>query len=187
MIKNLSYKEKKELARSENTAPEILEELSEDTDVDILKLVAGNRKTPPNVLAKLANINNPKIRACVGWNKSAPSDILIKLADDVEPMVKAAVGGNIKTPPEVLAKLADYNGIGDIYVKRTVGENISTPSYVLVKLAGDSRKYVRFGIIGNPNTPLDILLKIILYDKEKDLREKATKIIKYRCEKYAKQ
>ena len=171
------------LLESDNTSPEIIEELAEDEDEEMRWEVAKHPRTPAEVLRKLAEDGGMWVRSAVSRNPSTPVEVLMKLADDGDWEMRQEVARNPRTPVDILRKLAEDENWevrrevarnprtpvevfmklaedGDRYVKEAVTNNPSTPVEALRKLAGDGDKYVREGVAKNPRTPVEVLRKL---------------------------
>ena len=164
------------LLDSNNTSPEIIEELVKDEDLYVRKEVAKNPNTPVEILRKLARDGDEYVRYYVAGNPNTPIDILRKLADDEDWRVRAGVPRNPNTPIDILRKLAE-----DVYsgVRYEVAMNPNTPSEVLTKLAEDEDDSARYNVARNPNTPVEALRKLAMdedddvsYNAENQLRER---------------
>ena len=164
------------LLDSNNTSPEIIEELVKDEDLYVRKEVAKNPNTPVEILRKLARDGDEYVRYYVAGNPNTPIDILRKLADDEDWRVRAGVPRNPNTPVDILIKLAE-----DVYsgVRYEVAMNPNTPSEVLTKLAEDEDDSARYNVARNPNTPVEALRKLAMdedddvsYNAENQLRER---------------
>lgn len=108
----LSFEEKKELAKSRKTSPDILAKLSDDPNIKIKEIVASNPKTPQDVLRKLANLSGDEyvwMRYMIASNHSAPVDVLRKLANDDYLCVRDGVATNPNTPLDIILHFVVYD------------------------------------------------------------------------------
>ena len=159
------------LLESDNTSPEMIEELAEDEDPEVRYEVAKHPNTPADILRKLAEDANWKVRYEVAMNPKTPVDILKKLADDKDEDVRRAVAKHPNTPADILRKLAKDE---DSRVRYGVAINPKIPADILKKLADDENDGIRREVSENPNTPIEALRKLA-EDKDKNVREKVAK------------
>ena len=164
------------LLESDNTSPEMIEELAEDEDTGVRYEVAKHPNTPADILTKLAEDANWKVRYEVAMNPKTPVDILKKLADDKDEDVRRAVAKHPNTPADILRKLAKDE---DSRVRYGVAINPKIPVDILRKLAEDKDSFVKFGVAKNPNTPVEALRTLaedkdddVSYNAENQLRER---------------
>jgi hypothetical protein len=73
---------------------DVLEKLSEDSDIDVRMWVACNPVTPERVLGKLAEDPIAFVRRGVAQNKNTPTSLLARLNDDTDLAVRALVFRN---------------------------------------------------------------------------------------------
>ena len=146
-----------EVAKHPNTPVDILTKLAEDEDSYVRREVAKKLWTPIEALKKLAEDENDDVRWEVVRNPKTPIEALKKLAEDKDSRVRYGVAINPNTPVEALRKLAEDENDG---IRREVSENPNTPVEALRKLAEDEYVSARKGVAENPNTPADILRKL---------------------------
>lgn len=93
----------REVARSPNTSPEVLAQLTElyFQDTSILELLARNPHTPLGTLEQLVN----KVPNWVAFNKAAPESLLRRMAVHSDPEVRQAVLFNKSAPLDVAQTL----------------------------------------------------------------------------------
>ena len=156
------------LLDSNNTSPEIIEELVKDKDWRMRTTVAKNSNTPAEALKKLAEDKYEQVRWGVASNPNTPVDILKKMAGDKDKDVRRAVAENPNTTVDILRKLA---GDKDSEVRQEVAKNPKAPVDILRKLAEDESWDVKEGVVHNPNTPAEALRKMA-EDKDDDVRWK---------------
>ena len=114
------------LLESDNTTPEMIEELAENEDPEARYEVAMNPKTPVEALRKLADDKNKDVRYEVAMNPNTPVDILRKLADDKDE--------DVRRTADIFKELAEDE---DADVRYEVSENPNTLIEALRKLAED--------------------------------------------------
>ena len=73
---------------------DLLENLSEDPDIDVRMWVACNPMTPEHVLEKLSEDPIVFVRRGVAQNKSTSTPTLARLSDDTDPVVRAFIFKN---------------------------------------------------------------------------------------------
>jgi len=78
-IDNMSYAEKRDLAKNPNTPLDILRELAKDYDWGIRRYVARNTRAPVNILQYLATDTDYEVRNDVAKHLNSSSKILITL------------------------------------------------------------------------------------------------------------
>jgi hypothetical protein len=76
------------LAKSPNTCPSILKELSEDSRESVRNGVAKNPNTPMDILTRLSKDSNGLVRLGVVENPRVPRNLLLGLSDDVSSVVE---------------------------------------------------------------------------------------------------
>ena len=155
-IKNLSDKERFELAENPNTSSEILDKLSHDEEDYIRAAVASNPNTQIGAMFKLAHDYKINVRFIVAKNTSFEV-ILKKLSKDEEESVRSAVASNQNTSVEIFDKLSKDE---KERVRDSVASNKNTSVEILDKLANDESKFVRYSVAENPNTSSEILDKL---------------------------
>jgi hypothetical protein len=147
------------IARREQTSPEALKTLSEDTDAGVRAAVAGNIKTPDKILSALAKDKDESVVRAVLANPSSPKAtkdrIVSKMTAGFGTSEKAtAAAEDPNTPPEVLASLSSLR---ERETRHAVAVNPSTPEATLNQLAKDGDYWVRGGVASNNATPPETL------------------------------
>jgi len=115
---------------------EMLEILSNSSDMQARWAVAKSHHTPSEILGKLAKIN--LVRALVATNPSTPKECLQDLFND-ELIVRTGLTGNPNTPEKLLKLFINDN---DRMVRIRVADNSGTPKSLLEILANDSDRDV---------------------------------------------
>jgi len=178
-----------------NTAPEIVEEIANDTKENFLirSRAAGNPNlsvktliklardddwviqegvaltpsAPPALLAELAENESESVRAAVAINPSTPDEILDKLSNDWHSEVLVSLALNPKLKKEKLAVLAEDE---DFAVRSAVAKNTyAATAEIFSKFAEDKNISVRLSAARNPNTPIEVLEKLSR-DEKSDIR-----------------
>ena len=188
---NQKLEVRKQLAKAEDTTPDILAALSKDSDAEVRLLVASNPSTPVNVLQHLGeefpdaitdnpifnlllleNLDTYFIKLSLARSSTTPKETLTKLANAryySEEEIVRAVANNPSTPIPVLEKLAIWSPEPDEnsqpedadWVHAGVASNPNTPVHVLEKLAKHPSPYVREQVASNSNTPIFILEALV--------------------------
>lgn len=162
------------LLNSQNTSPEMLEELAGDKDWEVRYGVAYNPNTSVEVLMKLAEDKDENVRYELARNPSTRVEILGKLADDKDWDVRCQVAYNRNAPADILMKLAEDENLN---VRYEVAMNPRTSVEVLRKLAENDKDWeVRIGVARNPSTPVEILGKLA-EDEDRNVRKTAMESI----------
>lgn len=160
--------------------------------------LVNNPSTPLDVWEKLANDSDSYVRTIVAKSQYAPVSVLVKLSADKDEFVRCTVAENPHTPLKILSDLlwfeetmdsvlenpklaevtdgdwrkgfARYPGEKFERTRAAVASNPTTPESVLRMLADDESFMVLFGVAQNPNTPPEILIKLITkYPNEEGL------------------
>lgn len=121
----------REVAKSENTPPEILAQLAQSADAGTLQRVAANPHTPSQTLATLAKRSNTKIVLNVACNKSTPETILRQLSDHPKQNIRRGVTANAAAPLDLLLKLRaenDHLVYGALKTLVQYGDNSPAPN-----------------------------------------------------------
>lgn len=150
------------IARSTATAPEDLETLSGDGDVETLCAVASNPVTPSSlraaVLEALSNCGESSGELLVARSPDAPKHLFPALLKSTDQQILIAISENIGVPDSVrsaaLEKLTDSD---DPNVKLSVAKNRLTPPAVLDSLSKASDPKLLGVIAENPATPSETL------------------------------
>ena len=188
---NQKLEVRKQFAKAEDTAPDILTTLSNDSDAKVRLLVASNPNTPVNVLQKLGeefpdaitdnpifnlllleNLDTYFVKLSLARSFTTSEETLTRLANaryySEEPIVRA-VANNPSTPISVLEKLATWfpeieensEETDGDRVHEAVASNPNTPVRILEKLAQHRSPYVREQLANNPNTSAFILEELV--------------------------
>ena len=159
------------LCRMSNTPGNILEILSQDSDVNVRREVSKNPKLPLHCQIKLTKDPSIDVRitlASINWheeNKHTPVDILKLLAKDQEEKVREKVASNRNTPTDVLNELAnDYSHI----VKSKLASNPNTPPEVLESLWHKEKIFD----YRNHNIPGNVLADVITHTNDSETLNK---------------
>ena len=123
------------------TMCELLEKLSDSSDMSVRWAVAKNPHTPIHILEKLSCDDVNLVRALIATNPKTPTPILKKLFSD-EKIVRDGLSGNPSTPLKYLEVLSDD---ADSMVRLRVIENPSCTKAICEKLLNDQESNIRQG------------------------------------------
>jgi hypothetical protein len=121
-----SRKELAALARSEETAPYLLEYMAKDRNTEIRANVASNPNTPSSALLMLVTDTSSRVRGGVARNENTPPSALSSLANDEDESVRASLASGKNTPPHVVIALLDDQLR---FVRMSAAENIASPEH----------------------------------------------------------
>jgi hypothetical protein len=156
----LHLSERLELAQSEATDPDVLDELSRDDDIEVLRAVASNYETWRHTLdAMVRRSSTPDygVAVAVARRTDVSSTTLDYLAENEEEDVRRAVADNPSTHPETLDMLSE-----DFFmdVRLYVADNTNTPPETLESLLYDEDHEVAEFAAANRSLPMSALLAI---------------------------
>lgn len=123
------------------TMCELLEKLSNSSDMSVRWAVAKNPHTSIQVLEQLSKDDVNLVRALIATNPKTPTTILQKLFSD-EKIVRDGLSGNPSTPLKYLEVLSDDT---DTMVRLRVIENSSCTKAICKKLLSDNEPNIRQG------------------------------------------
>ena len=110
MVKGRFAQDKMRLASHPDTAPDVLQRLTDKNEPSVLERVAENSQTAPDTLEQLSSNDSADVRSAVTENKNTPSETLRLLAADENPDVRYRIAENPETPALLLETLAgDHN------------------------------------------------------------------------------
>jgi hypothetical protein len=189
-LKKLVRKDPINVAKHQNTPPEVLLKLSQSDDVSIRQAVAINPSVPISILEKLANDDSYKVRWKVAENPSTPINLLFKqLARDTKVInaianqMSSKVSGTNIDAETIIDILGEYcsNPVeiilqalasrGGYFARLFLASRFDLPADLLAQLAQTNDLRLLKTIAGNPNTPTDTLEKLI-NDDSAEIREK---------------
>jgi hypothetical protein len=144
---------------SKASSAEFLTRLAADADLQVRRYVASNPRTPLEVLRTLAADPKKKVRYGAGENQTIATqlpDVLVQLATDRKAFVRNSVANNKHTPPELLDRLADDPNAD---TRDHAASNPNTSPATLARLGQlPLTGRLRNSVLGNPNTPVEVLL-----------------------------
>lgn len=145
----------KQEAANENTSQGRLRELAK-ASVELARIVAKNPNTDPELLRKLGFSSDQTTREGVAANPNTPSDILLKLGAQFP-------GQLLDNPIFPLLLLENPNLLADMPVEtlRSVLKREAVPISFLEWAANDSDRRVLLAVAMNPNTPKEVLEKLV--------------------------
>ena len=97
----------RQVARSDNTPPDVLARLAAHDDTTTVKVVAANPHTPGPTLARLASHPEPLVVLKVACNSSTPEATIRELARHPKKNIRQGVACNRAAPLDVLVGLRD--------------------------------------------------------------------------------
>ena len=169
------------LAKCPYTPLDILDRLSQSTNISVLCNLAENKSTSENILLKLSRKNDHDINHSLRKNSQLPKVIKKSLAvekittwelafgDSVSDLKQIALSSddprilrhvvlNPSTNTEVLEILAKDI---DIEVRSCVAMDCKTPLNIIEELAKDENEEVRHSVLRNPNLTKEIFYRLM--------------------------
>lgn len=167
-----------------NLSIDLLNKLMQNSDLELINLVAEERHIPVNILQEALGFDtgyrreifnhktiNDLIQTVeelvhahyrcliqfIAKNPATSVTVLKQLAQNKDNNIRMAVAENPKTPSNLLEQLAEDK---DSQIREKIAKNHHTSSNTLEKLAQDGNSYVRRAVADNPNTPVNIFLKV---------------------------
>jgi hypothetical protein len=155
------------VATNSNTPVNILESLASDLDNNVRAKIASNANSPIGILEELAKDEDAFVRTATASNPNLTEAILIQLATDEKVEVRRAVAANPNTLPSVRETLSDLiitqprqqQTISPTlrYLSRLYNPNTDDLPTLLGEYSRSQNDFVRFIVLMNPQTPLEIL------------------------------
>jgi hypothetical protein len=96
-----------------NTPPEILKQLSTDSDISVRHNIASNSHTPHETLNRLAGDSEVSMRMDIAKNRNTPPDALKQLAGDSEISVRMEIAKNDSASAESLIDVCPKELVSD--------------------------------------------------------------------------
>lgn len=178
-VDHLSRRQRKELARSEETGPAALDALGRHSE-RLALLVAQNPSAPGDLLTELANEWGYEVRRSVASHPGTPVQTLLALAEYfpscvlTNPVLEAlpmeapglfmdATAGQmiaLLQSPEAPEYLWDVPAMMTEEQRENMAKSETAPARLLALLAADSAPGVREMVAGNPATPGDVLFEL---------------------------
>ncbi|GAA0503884.1 hypothetical protein [Deinococcus depolymerans] len=97
----------REVARAQNTPPEVLEVLARTSDSRVVLAVMRNPNTPPALLMELASSQDTELLLAIAGNKSTPPEVLRNLSERRYRRMEDRLAANPATPLDVLEAIAE--------------------------------------------------------------------------------
>ncbi len=138
------------LAYNPSLTLNILNTLTQDSSVEVRKILVRHPKLTEELWLKLAEDETVSVRGTVAYSNQTPADILELLALDEEVEVRIKVATNSITQLNILEKLA---GDENSQVRTAVASNPNISITILEQLANDEKIEVRRAVNENPNNP----------------------------------
>ena len=179
----MNIEEARQQARDENTAPEILIELSKSEDSQTRQYVAGNPNTPVGILEKLGDefpdeitanpifdllfLENPEskfIWLSLARSSTTSAEKLNQLANHQDRNIRVAVAKNKNITLNILEKFVtkEYQ---DENILAAIAKNPNTSAYILDKMFENNLRYFPFELVLKNSKTLDITLEKIVIDR----------------------
>ena len=162
------------IAKNPATPPELLDELSRDSDYETQKNVASNPNTPITTLIYLAKRTKgfEPILYRIIRNPSTPDSLIKDLIDGKLgfDLTFDLIQYLLKSERAPIDFLIDKSKSKNFVYREQVAGNPRTPPEILLNLANDDVYYVIRKLVKNPNTPSEAL-KIILETSDADDEE----------------
>jgi hypothetical protein len=144
------------VVRNNNTSLETLEWLIDnESDANILSIIAQNTKLTPELQEKLASNLSNKVRHSLATNPNATAETLsiiyltmMTAETDIE--VHLAVASHPNTPVDFIENLSIAKNSA---VRAGVASNPNAPQYLIEKLAQDESVEVHRAVANNSNSP----------------------------------
>ncbi len=130
----VDWKVLKREARRQDTTPERRLELAHFAP-DLAREVARSQNTPPDVLATLAQHPDLRVRLALASNPRTPLALLVAFCRSSDMELLVAVAGNKSTPPTELETLAQHR---NTRIQGQLASNPSIPLDVLTIIASRS-------------------------------------------------
>lgn len=100
----------REVARAQNTPPDVLAALAQHPDLRVRLALASNPRTPPTLLAAFCRSSDMELLVAVAGNKSTPPSQLETLAQHRNTRIEGQLASNPSTPLDVLTIIAPRSG-----------------------------------------------------------------------------
>ena len=155
------------VARNRRTSRQTLKRLSQESNyIGLLAEVARNNQTSPDVLDNLSSNASSRVRTEAARNWSTRADILHILAKDASISVRTEVAGNKTSSPDTLELLSN-DSLSSVQVE--VAKNLNTNKETLAVLAHRSNYVIRLYVAQNPNSSVSTLF-LLAKDKDERVR-----------------
>ena len=166
------------VANNPATPLDVLRQMIEDptNGFFVLRELARNPNTPVDGLKRLVQLergDHVDLKMCIASNPSAPADLLSELSKISFMPLHRAIVYNRNTPPDIIDKLVK----NDPYdVRGAAADNPNTRSETLAFIfdnTSEAQMDYRFlrSLARNPNTPVDLLNRLVKDTYLKDLVE----------------
>lgn len=119
--------------------------------------LASRPSLPDEIYAQLAKDRSVVVREALSYNQFAPVSILRKLAESKAKSVVIGLAHNPSTPLDILDNIFRFKAPDNIYVQNNMASNPSIPQEFFKQLADSRYEEVKYTLLSNPATPLDIL------------------------------
>ncbi|WP_157445377.1 hypothetical protein [Deinococcus actinosclerus] len=116
-----------DLARAQNTPPDVLATLAQHPDLRVRLALASNPRTPSALLAAFCRSSDMELLVAVAGNKSTPPTELETLAQHRNARIQGQLASNPSTPLDVLTIIASRSGNLTIQGLKSSSNTVTTP------------------------------------------------------------
>ncbi|MEM0550166.1 MULTISPECIES: hypothetical protein [Aeromonas] len=147
----------------------IIPDIQSEDNLNVRAAIAGNHNTPLSTLAFLSEDPIDLVRVNVALNSNCPVELLERLVVDPDIMVRKSAVAHPKVSGSLLESAFEKN---EPYMRWSIASNPNCTSAMLERLAGDREtEATRFAVMGNPNAKIELLLQIVCFDEDRDVRD----------------
>ncbi|NHI94900.1 MAG: hypothetical protein EAX96_20595 [Candidatus Lokiarchaeota archaeon] len=150
----------------------LIDELSEDDDVETRKTIAYRENISTELLSKLAVDESYEVRKIIAMRSGLNNAIIRKLATDNDPEIRKIIVNKERLPPDIILPLAKDKNVS---VRRKIASRYDLTEDMLLLLTKDPDESVR-RIIAYREILSNKIIQELAKDKSKMVRE----IIAYR-------
>lgn len=172
LFRDIAGHVREEVARNWHTPLYVLEKLAKDHEFYVRWGVGANEKSSLRLLGYLANDSNEYVRWAVACNLNTSGKVLGELAKDESGNVRSGVAGNPHTTIKVLEGMVNDPVVE---VRILLATNVTTRKALEI-LAKDADVGVRYEVVSNNYTPLEVLEKLT-GDSNLDVKRMAEKAL----------
>lgn len=160
-------------ARSSDTPPKVLKQLSGSQLVDIRMDVAMNSSTPADTLTKLSVDPDPSVRTGVLRNPKTPKEVAVNMVQSLltgcadreleDLLVSLRQRTDLEVPTEKIEQALDRlskSRLRNPDIRRTVTNDVRTAGNTLSRLANSTDNEIRQEIAHHKRTPTTVLTRL---------------------------
>jgi len=145
----LDPKVSREIARSKYTPVQVLEHLTQSSDVHTREAIIYHPAVTPALLEKLSSDGKERVLRAVAFHDLTPSTALGFLARHPQASVRSVVAKNSQVPQSLKERFADDP---DSEVRRAIARSAALPVDIIQRLLVDPAPEVRAAALSNPHT-----------------------------------